>query len=166
MNRLGGSLEKEIDNFNNNRGHDMQSKGKRLSNSQIGVDQRDWVEVDQMGCPMGVHRGEWMTKLCGYSHDLDWSIDDFKSHPQLLLLAIKEKMAAKFEYRGGLGDVLENVFFKILRHQMRTKRANVKKALQTSGKVPSRMKEHHLKKFKNVIERTDKIAYAKWMKVV
>ena len=41
----------------------------------------------------------------------DWSVDKFNAHPQPLLIAIKEKMVAQFEYRSGLRGVLEEVFF-------------------------------------------------------
>jgi hypothetical protein len=90
-----------------------QSKLKSLRRQVKRGDSLDnglWVEVTSAGVPTGAHRADWLTKLRGYSRDLDWSIADFK-HPRQLLIAIKEKMAAKYEYRGGLRDVPEDVFF-------------------------------------------------------
>ena len=88
-------------NMNKNKGRD----------SSIDGAGRLWVEVDDEGCPTGAHRFDWLTKLRGYSRDLDWSVDNFKAHPRALLMAIKDKMSAQFEYRGRLGDVPEEVFF-------------------------------------------------------
>lgn len=39
----------------------------------------------------------------------------------------------QFNYHGRLGDVLEEVFFQILWQQMRTRRLNSKKLIETSG---------------------------------
>ena len=58
-------------NMNRNKGRD----------SSIDSAGRLWVEVDDGGCPIGAHRHDWLTKLRGYSHDLDWSVDNFKAHP-------------------------------------------------------------------------------------
>jgi hypothetical protein len=125
-----------------------------------------WVEVDDGGCPTGARRPDWLTKLRGYSRDLDWSVDNFKLHPRVLLLAIKDKMASQFEYRGGLGDVPEDVFFQELRQQMRTKRANMKRLLDKGETLPGYVKKEHVENFKKLIARTDKIAEAERMKNV
>ena len=77
-------------------------------------DQRSWVDIDETGCPTGIHRPDCLTRLRGYSRDLDWSVEDFKTHPGPLSKAVKDKMAAQFKYRGGLGDVPELVFFQVL----------------------------------------------------
>ena len=132
--------------------------------SSIGGGGRLWVHVDEGGCPTGLRRPDWLTKLRGYSRDLDWSIDNFKEHPRPLLIAIKDKMAAQFEYRGGLGDVPEEVFFQILRQQMRTRRANMKKLIDKGVPLPGYVKKQHLENFKKLIARTDKIAEASRMK--
>lgn len=80
-----------------------QSKLKTLRRNMKRTDNRDssssgggrmWVQVDERGCPTGAHRPDWLTKLRGYSRDLDWSMDNFKAHPRALLMAIKDKMAA------------------------------------------------------------------------
>ena len=126
--------------------------------------QRMWVDVDEAGCPTGCHRPDWLTRLRGYSRDLDWSVDNFKAHPRPLLLAIKDKMAAQFEYRGGLGDVPEAVFTQILRQQMRTRRSNMKKIIESGGQLPPCVKKAHVDNFKRLIARTDKIAEATRMK--
>jgi hypothetical protein len=140
---------------------------KKSDNIDLGTagGSRMWVEVDQAGCPTGLHRPDWLTRLRGYSRDLDWSVDNFKEHPRLLVLAIKEKMAAQFEYRGGLGDVPEGVFFQELRTQMRTKRSNMKKMLEQGLPLPGYVKKQHVENFKRLIARTDKIAEAYRMKV-
>jgi hypothetical protein len=132
--------------------------------SSVGSGGRLWVHVDESGCPTGLRRPDWLSKLRGYSRDLDWSIDNFKEHPRPLLIAIKEKMAAQFEYRGGLGDVPEEVFFQILRQQMRTRRANMKKLIDKGVPLPGYVKKQHLENFKKLIARTDKIAEASRMK--
>ena len=129
-----------------------------------GSGHRSWVEVDEVGCPTGVRRPDWLTRLRGYSRDLDWSVDNFKEHPRPLLMAIKDKMAAQFEYRGGLGDVPEEVFFQILRQQMRTRRSNMKKIIESGGTLPPYMKKAHVDNFKRLIAREDKIAEACRMK--
>ena len=67
------------------------NKGKDSSIDGAG---RLWVEVDDGGCPTGAHRPDWLTKLQGYSRDLDWSVDNFKAHPRALLMAIKDKISA------------------------------------------------------------------------
>ena len=84
-------------------------KSDELHTSTSG--QHLWVDVDEARCPTRIHIPDWLMRLRGYSRDLDWSVDNFKAHPGPLLLAIKDKMAAKFEYRGGLGDMPEAVFF-------------------------------------------------------
>ena len=108
--RLGITAEVEEDDRG---GRQRQSKLKNLRRSVKKADdeymgaggQRSWVEVNELGFSTGQRRPDWLTRLRGYSRDLDWSIDDFKQHPQPLLIAIKDKMASQFEYRGGLGDV-------------------------------------------------------------
>lgn len=137
-------------------------KSDELHTSSGG--QRLWVEVDEAGCPTGIHRPDWLTRLRGYSRDLDWSVDNFRAHPRPLLLAIKDKMAAQFEYRGGLGDVPEAIFFQILRQQMRTRRSNMKKLIESCGPLPPYVKKAHVDNFKRLIARTDKIAEATRMK--
>ena len=67
------------------------NKGKDSSIDGAG---RLWVEVDDGGCPTGAYRPDWLTKLRGYSLDLDWSVDKFKAHPRALLMVIKDKMSA------------------------------------------------------------------------
>lgn len=130
------------------------------------VDTRLWVEVDNGGTPTGAHCPDWLTKLRGYSRDLDWSIDDFKQHPRALLMAIKDKMAAQYEYRGGLRDVPEDVFLSILRGQMRTKRSNMKKILDRGDPLPGYCRKEHVENFKKLIAREDKKAEAERMKNV
>ena len=100
---------------------------------------------------------DWLTRLRGYYRDLDWRVNNFKAHPQSLLLAIKDKMAAQFEYRDGLGDVPETVFFQILRQQVRT---NMKKLIESGGLLLLYMKNAYLDNFKRLTTRTDKIAEA------
>jgi hypothetical protein len=146
-----------------------QSKLKTLRRQVKKSDNRDsrlWVEVDDGGTPTGAHRPDWLTKLRGYSRDLDWSIDNFKAHPRALLVAIKDKMAAQYEYRGGLGDVPEDVFFQILRQQMRTKRSNMKRLLDKGDRLPGYVKKEHVENFKKLIAREDKKAEAERMKNV
>ena len=75
-------------------------------------------------------------------------------------MAIKDKMSAQFEYRGGLGDVPEEVFFQILRQQMRTRRANMKKLLEKGQPLLGYVKKEHAENFKKLIARTEKIAEA------
>jgi len=41
----------------------------------------------------------------------------------------------------------------------------MKKLIESSGNIPTIVKEHHVENFKDLIKRTDKIAYSKWMKV-
>ena len=48
-------------NLNRNKGRD----------SSIDGAGHLWVEVDDGGCPTGAHRLDWLTKLRGYSYDLD-----------------------------------------------------------------------------------------------
>lgn len=122
------------------------------------------MEADHAWHPTGVHRPTWLTKLRGYSRDLDWSVDNFKSHPRSLLIAIKDKLASKFEYCGGLGDVPEDVFFQILKQQMRTKRSNMKKVLAIGVDIPTNVKKQHVENFKKLIQRIDKIVESEWMK--
>jgi hypothetical protein len=156
----------------NGGGLQRQSKLKNLRRSvKKGDDEyvgasghRSWVEVNELGFPTGQRRPDWLTRLRGYSRDLDWSIDDFKQHPRPLLMAIKDKMAAHYEYRGGLGDVPEPVFFQILRQQMRTRRSNMKKLIESGGPLPTYVKRAHVENFKRLIQRTDKIAEASRMK--
>lgn len=69
-------------------------------------DSQLWDEVDDGGYLMGAHSLDWLTKLRGYFRNLDWSVDNFKLHPQALLMALKDKIVAEFEYRGGLGNVI------------------------------------------------------------
>ena len=138
------------------------NKGRDSSIDGAG---RLWVEVDDGRCPTGAHRPDWLTKLQGYSRDLDWSVDNFKAHPQALLMAIKDKMSAQFEYWGGLGDVLGEVFFEILRQLMRTRRANMKKLLKKGQPLPGYVKKEHAENFK-LIARTEKIAEACRMKSI
>jgi len=126
--------------------------------------QRSWVEVNEVGLPTRQHRLDWLTRLRGYSRNLDWNIVNFKQHPRPLLIAIKDKMAAQFEYRGGLGDVPENVFFQILRQQMRTRRSNMKKLIESGGPLLTYVKRAHVENFKRLIARTDKMAKATRMK--
>ena len=78
---------------------------------------RSWVKIDEGGCPIGQRRPDWLMRLCRYYRDLDWSVDNFKAHPRQLLMSTKDKMAAQFEYRGGLCDMPEEVFFQILRRR-------------------------------------------------
>ena len=92
-----------------------------------------WVDVNEAECPTGIHRSNWLTQQRGYSWDLDWSVDNFKAHPRPLLLAIKDKMCAQFEYHGGLGDMFEAVFFQILCQQMRICKSNMKKLIKSGG---------------------------------
>lgn len=146
-----------------------QSKLKNLRRSMKRTGDKElkfWVEVDDGGYPTGAHRSDWLTKLRGYSRDLDWSVDNFKLHPRVLLMAIKDKMASQFEYRGGLGDVPEDVFFQELRQQLRTKRSNYKKLLDKGDTLPRYVKNEHVENFKKLIARTDKIAEAERMKNV
>ena len=81
-------------------------------------------------------------------------------------MAIKDRMAAQFEYRSGLEDVPEDVFFQELRQQMRTKRANMKRLLDKGEPLPGYVKKEHAENFKKLIARTDKIAEAERMKNV
>jgi len=81
-------------------------------------------------------------------------------------MAIKDKMSAQFEYRGGLGDVPEDVFFSELRQQMRTRRANMKKLLDRGEPLPAYVKREHLENFKRLISSAEKIAEANQMKSV
>ena len=125
---------------------------------------RLWVKINEVGCPTGLRRRDWLTRLRGYSRDLDWSVDNFKAHLRPLLMAIKDKMAAQFEYRGGLGDVPEEVFFQILRQQMRTRRSNMKKTIESGGTLPMYVKKTHMDNFKRLITQDDKIDEATRMK--
>ena len=79
-------------------------------------------------------------------------------------MAIKDKMAAQFEYRGGLGDVPEEVFFQILRQQMRTRRSNMKKIIESGGTLPMYVKKTHMDNFKRLITQDDNIDEATRMK--
>ena len=107
---LGGSADLE---GGDGSARHRQSKLKNIRRSMkkndeghmSGSEHRSWVEVDGVGCPTGVRRPNWLTRLRGYSRDLDWSVDNFKEYPRPLLMAIKDKMAAQSGYRGGLGDV-------------------------------------------------------------
>lgn len=89
-------------------GGTWKNQWQRLS---IGSWGRLWIQIDNRGCPTGIDEPNWLTKLRGYSRKLDWSVDNFKAHPQALLMAIKDKMSVQFEYRGELGNVWEEVFF-------------------------------------------------------
>ena len=129
-----------------------------------GSGHRSWVEVDEVGCPTCVRMLDWLTILRGYSRNLDWNVDNFKAHPRPLLMAIKDKMATQFEYRGGLGDVPEEVFFQILRQQMRTHMSNMKKIIESGGTLLPYVKKAHVDNFKRLIAREDKIAEACHMK--
>ena len=80
------------------------------------------------------------------------------------MLAIKNKMAAQFEYRGGLRNVPETVFFQILRQQMRTRKSNMKKLIESGGPLSPCVKNAYVNNFKRLIARTDKIAEATRMK--
>ena len=131
-----------------------------------GLDSGSWVEVTSAGVPTGAQRADWLTKLRGYSRDLDWSIDDFKAHPRPLLIAIKDKMAAQYEYRGGLRDVPEDVFFSELRAQMRTRRSNMKRLIDDCKPLPGYVRQEHVENFKKLIAREDKKAEAERMKGV
>jgi hypothetical protein len=71
-----------------------------------------------------------------------------------LLIVIKDKMAAQFEYQGGLGDVPEEIFFQILRQQMRTRKSNMEKIIESGRPLPSYFKKAHMNNFKRLIART------------
>jgi hypothetical protein len=167
--RLGLTAEVEGDDGG---GRHRQSKLKKLRRSvkksddeyMGGGGQRSWVEVNEVGFPTGQHRSDWLTRLRGYSHNLDWSIDNFKQHPQPLFIAIKDKMAAQFEYQGGFGDVPENVLFQILRQQMRTRCSNMKNLIESGGPLPTYVKKAQVENFKRLIARSDKMAEATRMK--
>ena len=171
---LGRAPEVEGDDRGDGRARHRQSQLKLVRHILKKSDERDtnvgggrlWVDVDEAGCPTGQHRFDWLRRLQGYSHDLDWSVDNFKAHPRPLLMAIKEKMAAQFEYRGGLNDVPEEIFFQILRQQMRTRRSNMKKLIKSGRPLPLYIKKQHVDNFKKLIARTEKIAEATQMKVV
>ena len=122
------------------------------------------MEANELGFPTRQRRPNWLTRLRGYSRDLDWSIDDFNQHPRPLLIAIKEKMTSQFKYRGGLGDKTEETFFQILRQQMRIRRSNMKKLIESGGPLPTYIKRAHVENFKRLIVRTYKIAEATCMK--
>ena len=74
-------------------------------------------------------------------------------------MAIKDKMAAQFKYRGGLGDVPEEVFFQILRQQIWTRRSNMKKLIESGGTLPPYVKKAHVDNFKRLMAQEDKIHY-------
>ena len=174
MQNLGQTLEIKGDHRGDGRTRHRQRNLKHLRRILKKRDDRDtsvcggrlWVDVDESGCPTGQHRFDWLRRLRGYSHDLDWSVDNFKMHPRPLLIAIKEKMAAQFEYRGGFNDVPEEIFFQILRQQLRTRRSNMKKLIKSGRPLPPYIKKQHVDNFKKLIARTDKIAEATRMKAV
>lgn len=110
-------------------------------------DHRLWVEVDEVGCPTGnACRIGWRE----YSRDLDRSVDNFKAHPRPLLMAIKNKMAAQFEYRGGLNDVPEEVFFQILHQQIWHRKSNMKILIESGGTLPLYVKKTHVDKLQAI----------------
>jgi hypothetical protein len=171
--KFGWLVKKEIGDCDDGRVRHRQFTLKHLRRNlkksdewdmSTGGGRRFWVDVDKSGCPTGQHRPYWLTRLRGYSRDLDWSVDNFNAHPRSLLIAIKNKMAAQFKYRGGLGDVSEKVFFQILRQQMRTRRSNMKKLIENGGQLPPYVKKQHFDNFKKLIARTDKIAEASRLK--
>jgi hypothetical protein len=150
----------------------QQSKLKNLrrslkKNDEMHIsdgDHRSWVEVNEAGYSTWQRRPDWLTRLHGYFCNLDWSVDNFKVQPWPLLIAIKDKMAAQFKYRGGLGSVAEEIFFQILRQQMRTHKSNMKKIIESGAPLPSYVKKAHMDNFKRLIARTDKIVEAIRMK--
>ena len=73
-------------------------------------------------------------------------------------------MAAQYEYRGGLENVSQTVFFQILRQQMRTRKSNMKKLIECGGLLSLCVKKVHVDNFKRLIVRTNKIAKAARMK--
>lgn len=62
----------------------------------MGGGGRSWVEVNKAECPTGQYRPDWLKKLRGYSRDVEWNVNNVNAH--LRWSAIKEKMAAQFEY--------------------------------------------------------------------
>jgi len=60
MSKLSGMVEKVVNIVDDNRGCHRQSKLKHLRKNLQKFDQRDYVEVDLLGCPTGVHRSEWL----------------------------------------------------------------------------------------------------------
>jgi hypothetical protein len=60
--------------------------------------------------------------------------------------------------------VPDNVFFHILRQQIRIRRSNMKKLIESGGPLPTYVKRAHVENFKCLIARINKIAEATRMK--
>jgi hypothetical protein len=60
--------------------------------------------------------------------------------------------------------VPDNVFFHILRQQIRIRRSNMKKLIESGGPLPIYVKKTQIENFKRLIARTDKMMEVTRMK--
>jgi len=56
------------------------------------------IAKESLGFPSGVFRPQWLNTLCGYSCDLDWSIDNINDHDGTALNNIYTRMRENWEY--------------------------------------------------------------------
>ena len=71
--------------------------------------------------PCGQNHPLWLTCLRGHSHDIDFSEDDYNEHKISMLLNIKERVDNTFEYEGGIGRFIEEIFHATLKGQLKIK---------------------------------------------
>ena len=95
------------------------------------------------GHPFGQNRSLWLTCLQGHSTDVDFSIDNYANHSTAMLLNIKQRVDNTFEYRGGLGKVIEEAFHSTLKQQLKIKRYEMKKMMVAGKEKPKHIRNDH-----------------------
>jgi hypothetical protein len=135
-----------------------------VSERKLEGQKRYTCDIDMNGHPFGHGRITWLTCLQGHSNELDFSINDYNVHNTKILLNVKARVDNTFEYRGGIGRVIEEAFHAILKKQLKMKRYQMKKRMVEGLPRPLHICADHWLSLSNLIADENKQKQAKQLK--